>query len=180
LCFLLGIDPIDHSIVSPSFRIRINIQIDVRCAAVLFCFWKQGQINAYLADCNFRMWKPGYNKSCRSFQYLSREYLFTNFGWIVWEICIFDAALCLLSVSLFGVESVQCRFKEPLMQNLCRHQPRKLYICSISFQLVLICYFSWSTTEVTIFKVYCPLDTGFSLNLCSVRTFSFTSCFKFN
>jgi hypothetical protein len=51
----------------------------------------------------------------------------------------------------FGAESVQCHFKEPLMQNLYRPPTLKLYLGSIYFQQVLIRYFSRSKAQVTIF-----------------------------
>jgi hypothetical protein len=43
----------------------------------------------------------------------------------------------------------------------------------------MIFFMDYSSSYV-VFKVYCPLGVGFSLNICSVRTFSFVSCFKFN
>jgi hypothetical protein len=64
---------------------------------------------------------------------------------------MFEAAVCLLTVLLFGAESVRGHFKEPLKNNLCRPPTRKFEICSISFQRILIRYFFMSTSQFKIF-----------------------------
>jgi hypothetical protein len=48
----------------------------------------QYMFKVVLRDLTCQIWVGFWHESCRYFQYLSREYLFANFGWIVWEIWI--------------------------------------------------------------------------------------------
>jgi hypothetical protein len=61
------------------------------CTVLVVCFFNpfmQYMFKVILRDLTCLIWVVFWNESCRYFQYLSREYLFTNFGWIVWEIWI--------------------------------------------------------------------------------------------
>jgi hypothetical protein len=73
--------------------------------ALFFYQFVQYMFKVILRDLTCLIWVGFWNKSCRYFQYLSREYLLANFGWIVWEIWICkDCCQFLLSESL-----VQCK-----------------------------------------------------------------------
>jgi hypothetical protein len=68
----------------------------------------QYMFKVVLRDLTCLIWVGFWNESYRYFQYLSGEYLFANFGWIVWEIWI-----CKIAVSFVVriVGSVQNLFK---------------------------------------------------------------------
>jgi hypothetical protein len=48
----------------------------------------QYMLKVVLRDLTCLIWVWFWSESCRYLQYLFREYLFTNFGWTVWEIWI--------------------------------------------------------------------------------------------
>jgi hypothetical protein len=81
----------------------------------------QYMFKVVLRDLTCLIWVWLWSGSCIYFQYHSREFLFANFGWMVWEIWICkDYCQFRCQNRWFSAKSVQGRFREHLKQNLCR------------------------------------------------------------